>query len=91
MEFKNFTKELHKPIFRKFEKLKVQSSFIGNNWGGGLGNMELISKFNKGVCFLLCVIDIFSKYAWIVTLKGKIILQLLTQWTQTSLRRLQDV
>ena len=31
--------------------------------------MQLISKFNKGFRFLLCVIDIFSKYAWVVPLK----------------------
>ena len=31
--------------------------------------MQLISKFNKGVRFLLCVIDISSKYAWVVPLK----------------------
>ena len=33
--------------------------------------MQLISKFNKGLRFLLCVIDIFSKYAWVVPLKDK--------------------
>ena len=33
--------------------------------------MQLISKFNKGFRFLLRVIDIFSKYAWVVPLKGK--------------------
>ena len=33
--------------------------------------MQLISNFNKGFRFLLCVIDIFSKYAWVVLLKGK--------------------
>ena len=33
--------------------------------------MQLISKFNKGIPFLLCVIDIFSIYAWVVPLKGK--------------------
>ena len=33
--------------------------------------MQLISKFNKGFLFLLCVIDIFSKYAWVVPLKDK--------------------
>ena len=33
--------------------------------------MQLISKFNKGFRFLLCVIDIFSKYAWVVPLKYK--------------------
>ena len=33
--------------------------------------MQLLSKFNKGIRFLLCVIDIFSKYVWVVTLKDK--------------------
>ena len=33
--------------------------------------MELISKFNKGICFLLCVIDIFNKYAWVIPLKDR--------------------
>ena len=33
--------------------------------------MQLISKFNKGFRFLLCVIDIFSKYAWVILLKDK--------------------
>ena len=31
--------------------------------------MQVVSKFNKGFRFLLCVIDIFSKYAWVVPLK----------------------
>ena len=33
--------------------------------------MQLISKFSKGFRFLLCVIDIYSKYAWVVPLKDK--------------------
>ena len=33
--------------------------------------MHLISKFNKGFTFLLCVIDIFSKYAWAIPLNDK--------------------
>ena len=33
--------------------------------------MQLISKFNKGFRFLLCVVDIFSKYAWVIPLKDK--------------------
>ena len=33
--------------------------------------MQLLSKHNKGIRFLLCVIDIFSKYAWVVPLKDK--------------------
>ena len=33
--------------------------------------MQLLSKYNKGIRLLLCVIDIFSKYAWVVPLKDK--------------------
>ena len=33
--------------------------------------MQLLSRYNKGIRFLLCVIDIFNKYAWVVTLKDK--------------------
>ena len=33
--------------------------------------MELIRKFNKGFRFLLCFVDIFSKYAWVIPLKDK--------------------
>ena len=33
--------------------------------------MQLISKFNKGFRFLLCAIDIYSKYAWVICLKVK--------------------
>ena len=60
--------ELHKPIIRKFKKRKVYSGFKDNIWGADLADMQLISKFNKGFRFLLCVIDIFSKYAWVVPL-----------------------
>ena len=63
--------ELHKPIIRKFEKRKVYSTFKDNIWGVDLADMQLLSKYNKGIRFLLCVIDIFSKYAWVVPLKDK--------------------
>ena len=33
--------------------------------------MQVLSKYNKGIRFLLCVIDIFSKYAWAIPLKDK--------------------
>ena len=64
-------KELHKPIIRNFKKRAVYSGFKDNIWGADLADMQLISKFNKGFRFLLCVIDIFSKYAWVVPLKDK--------------------
>ena len=63
--------ELHKPIIRKFKKRKVYSSFRDNIWGVDLADMQLLSKFDKGFRFLLCVIDIFSKYAWVIPLKDK--------------------
>ena len=63
--------ELNKPIIRKFNKRKVYSSFKDNIWGVDLADMQLLSKFNKGIRFLLCVIDIFSKYTFVVPLKDK--------------------
>ena len=63
---KNLAQELHKPIIKKFEERKVHSPFIYNIWGADLTGMQLISKFNKGIRFLLSVIDIFSKYAWVI-------------------------
>ena len=63
--------ELHKPIITKFEKRKVHAAFKDNIWGVDLADMQLLSKYNKGIRFLLCVIDIFSKYAWVVPLKDK--------------------
>ena len=63
--------ELHKPIIRKFKKRKTYSAFKGNIWAADLAGMQLISKFNKGFKFLLCVIDVYSKYAWVVPLKDK--------------------
>ena len=54
--------ELHKPIIKKFKKWKVYSAFKDNIWAADLAYMQLISKFKKGFRFLLCVIDIYSKY-----------------------------
>ena len=48
--------ELHKPIIRKFEKRKVYSTFKDNIWGVDVADMQLLSKYNKGIRFLLCVI-----------------------------------
>ena len=38
--------------------------------GADLADMQLISKFKKGFRFLLCVIDIYSRYAWVVPEKN---------------------
>ena len=57
-----------KHVNTKFEKRKVHAAFK-DIWGADLADMQLLSRYNKGIRFLLCVIDIFSKYAWVVPLK----------------------
>ena len=57
--------ELHKTITRKFKKRKVII------WGVDLTGMQLISKCDKGIRYLLCFIDLFTKYAWVIPLKDK--------------------
>ena len=63
--------KLHRPIIKNFNKRTFYSGFRDNIWGVDLADMQLISKFNKGFRFLLCVIDIFSKFSWVVPLKDK--------------------
>ena len=70
-ENEQLAEELHKPIIRIIEKRKIYSTFKDNIWSVDLADMQLLSKYNKGIRFLLCVIDIFSKYAWVVPLKDK--------------------
>ena len=53
-------------------------SFIQSIWGADLHHMQLLIKFDKEIRFLLRVVDIFNKYAWIVLSKIKNALQLLT-------------
>ena len=55
----------------KFENQKVHLSFKDNIWGSDLADMQLINKCSKGFCFLLCVIYIYGKYAWVASLKDK--------------------
>ena len=63
--------ELHKPIIKKFKKRKVYSSFKDNIWGVDLADVQSLSKYNKGVKYLLCAIDLFRKHAWVIPLKDK--------------------
>ena len=63
--------ELHKPIIRKFKKRKVYSQFKDNIWGVDLADMQSLSRKNKGIKYLLCVIDLYSKNAFVIPLKDK--------------------
>ena len=62
---KELAEELHKPIIRKITQRKVYSFFTDNIWSTDLDlvDMQLRSKFNEWICFLLCIIETFSKYA----------------------------
>ena len=63
--------ELHRQIIRKFKGRKVYASFRDNIYGVDLADMESLNNYNKGVKYLLCAIDLFSKHAWVVHLKDK--------------------
>ena len=68
---KILAEELHKPVIKKFNKRNVYSQFKDNIWGLDLADTKLLSKQNKGIKYLLCAIDLFSKYAFVVPLKDK--------------------
>ena len=70
-ENQQLANELHQPIIRKFKKRKVYSSFKHNIWAVDLAYMHSISKYNKRNRYLLCAVDLFSKYAFVVPLKDK--------------------
>ena len=63
--------ELHKPFIKKFNKRKVYSQFRDDIWGVDLADTQSLSKKNKGIKYLLCAIDLFSKYVFVNPLKDK--------------------
>ena len=66
---KILAKELHKPAIKKLNKRKVYSQFRDNIWGVDLADTQSLSKKNKSIKYLLCAIDLFSKYAFVAPLK----------------------
>ena len=63
--------EVHKSIIKKLEKTKVYSQFKNNIWGVDLADMQSLSRKNKGIKYLLCAIDLYGKYAFVIPLKDK--------------------
>ena len=68
---KILAEELHKPVIKEFNKRKVYSQFKDNIWGVDLADMQSLSRKNKGIKYLLCAIDLYSKYAFVIPLKDK--------------------
>ena len=63
--------ELHKPVIKKFKKRRVIVNGMNKIWAVDLVDMQDFAKENKGYKYLLTIIDIFTKYGWIVPLKNK--------------------
>ena len=63
--------ELHKPVIKKFNKRKVYSQFKDNIWGVDLADVQSLSKKIKGIKYLLCAIDLYSNYVFVIPLKDK--------------------
>ena len=68
---KQLAKELNKPLTEKFKKRKVYERSKDNIWAADLPEIESLSSKNKNVKYLLCVIYVFTKYAWGKPLKNE--------------------
>ena len=71
MSNQKLAEKLDKPIIRKSKKWKVYAFFKVNILHADSADTQLTSKYIKGIWFLLCVIHVFSKYSWVVSLKDK--------------------
>ena len=63
---------------KKIRRRKIYVPSFGSTWGTDLADMQLMSKFHQGFRFLLCVIDIFSNYAWVLSLKDKKVISIVS-------------
>ena len=66
-----FAQETHKQALKKFPRRKVFVRGIDNIWGIDLSDMNMFMKYNDDYRYILCVIDVFSKFAWSIPLKNK--------------------
>ena len=68
---KQQTYTLHKSIRKKFLRRKTVVAGIDAQWQADLADLSKLSKSNDKHRYLLCIIDVFSKYAWVVPIKDK--------------------
>ena len=79
----------HGVIYSDCKKRKLYSSFRDNIWGIDLADMQSLSKYDKGIKYLLCAIDIFGEYAWIGPLKDKKATRIVNAFQKIILERSQ--
>jgi len=65
------TYTLHKPVRYKFQRRRVIVGGIDHQWQADLVDVSRLSKYNKGIKFLLTCIDVLSKHAWVFPLQDK--------------------
>ena len=68
---KQQTYMLHKPIRRKFVRRKTVVAGIHYQWQGDLADVFNLAEYNDKYRYLFCLIDVFSKFAWVVPIKDK--------------------
>ena len=62
---------LHKPRRRRFATLPVVVGGLDDQWAADLVEVQRLAKHNRGIRYLLTVVDVLSKYAWVQPLKTK--------------------
>ena len=62
---------MHRPSRKKFTRNKVVVDAMDELWDMDLIDMTYMSKYNDGYLFILAIVDIFSRYAWVVLIKSK--------------------
>ena len=77
-EYDNYQRGLASMVYKFFDKksmgsgtIKPSSQFKDNIWGVDLADTQSLSRKNKGIKYLLCAIDLYSKYAFVIPLKDK--------------------
>ena len=68
---KQLTKELHRPVKKRFPMLKVRVPCKDHTWSMDLVDMMLWADHNDGYKYILNIVDIWTRYAWSVPLKTK--------------------
>jgi hypothetical protein len=62
---------LQKPVRYKFKRNRVITAGIDDLWDVDLADVSNLEKYNENVKFLLIIIDIFSRYLWVIPLQNK--------------------